>query len=138
MKECPKCEACYADNVNSCPHDQTPTRLSLPGEPLLANRYLLEKRIGSGAMGKVYLAKDKNLGTRRVAVKTVRQELLNSDDLQEGEAIARFEREARAAASISHPHIVDVTDFGETIEKTRQYFYNAKREIGRRWIYQGR
>ncbi len=62
------------------------------------------------------MARDENLGTRRVAVKTVRQDILNSDDLQEGEAIARFEREARAAASISHPHIVDVTDFGETAE----------------------
>ena len=65
-------------------------------------------------MGQVYLATDKNLGTRRVAVKTVRQDILNSDDLQEGEAIARFEREAMSAASISHPHIVDVTDFGES------------------------
>jgi len=116
MKECPKCELCFADEVNFCPHDQSKTRVTLPGEPLLANRYLLEKRIGRGAMGQVYLAKDENLGTRRVAVKTVRQDILNSDDLQEGEAIARFEREARSAASISHPHIVDVTDFGETAE----------------------
>ncbi len=116
MKECPKCELCFADEVNFCPHDQSKTRVSLPGARLLANRYLLEKRIGRGAMGQVYLAKDENLGTRRVAVKTVRQDILNSEDLQEGEAIARFEREARAAASISHPHIVDVTDFGETAE----------------------
>ena len=116
MKECPKCELCYADVVNFCPHDQTATRLSLPGTPLLANRYLIEKRLGRGAMGQVYLAQDKNLGTRRVAVKTVRQDVLNSDDLQEGEAIARFEREAMAAASVSHPHVVDVTDFGESAE----------------------
>ena len=67
-------------------------------------------------MGQVYLAKDENLGTRKVAVKTVRQDLLNSENLQEGEAIARFEREARSAASISHPNIVDVTDFGETAD----------------------
>lgn len=116
MKECPKCELCYADDVNFCPHDQTPTRASLPGTPLLANRYFIEKRLGRGAMGQVYLARDKNLGTRRVAVKTVRQDILNSEDLQEGEAIARFEREAMSAASVSHPNVVDVTDFGESAE----------------------
>ncbi len=116
MKECPKCEVCYEDNVNYCPHDQTQTRLSLPGGRLLANRYLLEKRIGRGAMGQVYVANDTNLGTRRVAVKTVRQDILSSDDLAEGEAIVRFEREAMSAASIRHPHIVDVTDFGESAD----------------------
>ncbi len=116
MKECPKCEVCYEDNVNLCPVDQVATRMALPGPQLLANRYFLEKRIGRGAMGQVYIAKDENLGTRRVAVKTVRQDILNSENLQEGEAIARFEREARSAASISHPNIVDVTDFGETEE----------------------
>ena len=114
MKECPKCELCFSDEVNFCPDDQSQTRISLPGAKLLADRYLIEKRLGRGAMGQVYLARDENLGTRYVAVKTVRQDILNSDDLQEGEAIARFEREARSAASISHPHIVDVTDFGET------------------------
>ena len=116
MKECPKCELCYADEVNFCPQDQTQTRLSLPGTQLLANRYWIEKRLGRGAMGQVYLARDKNLGTRRVAVKTVREDILNSEDLQEGEAIARFEREAMSAASVTHPHVVDVTDFGESTE----------------------
>jgi len=116
MKECPKCELCYADEVNFCPQDQTQTRLSLPGTQLLANRYWIEKRLGRGAMGQVYLARDRNLGTRRVAVKTVRQDILNSEDLQEGEAIARFEREAMSAASVTHPHVVDVTDFGESAE----------------------
>lgn len=116
MKECPKCELCFSDDVNFCPHDQSQTRSSLPGDKLLANRYLLEKRIGRGAMGQVYLARDQNLGTRRVAVKTVRQDILSSEDLQEGEVIARFEREAMSAASISHPHVVDVTDFGKTTD----------------------
>lgn len=114
MRECPKCEICYGDEVQFCPQDQTPTRHTMPGTQLLAGRYFFEKRLGRGAMGQVYLAKDENLGTRRVAVKTVRQDLLNSDDLQEGEAIARFEREAQSAASIIHPNVVGVTDFGKT------------------------
>lgn len=113
MRECPKCEICYPDAVEVCPQDQTPTKYALPGPMVLAGRYYLEKKLGRGAMGQVYLARDDNIG-KKVAVKTVRQDLLNSDDLQEGEAIARFEREARAAASIRHPHCVDVTDFGKT------------------------
>lgn len=116
MKECPKCETCYPDSVVTCPADQTPTRSSLPGEKLLAGRYLLMRRIGRGAMGQVYLANDNKFQDRKVAVKTVRQDILNSDDLSEGEAIVRFEREAQAAASIQHPNTVSVTDFGETPE----------------------
>jgi ribosomal protein L37E len=65
-------------------------------------------------MGQVYLARDQNLATRRVAVKTVRPDILSDEDMQEGEAIARFEREAHAAASIQHPNVVDVTDFGKS------------------------
>lgn len=113
MRDCPKCETCYPDAVEMCPQCQTQTKFALPGPMVLSSRYYLEKRIGRGAMGQVYLARDENIG-KKVAVKTVRQDLLNSDDLQEGEAIARFEREARAAASIRHPHCVDVTDFGKT------------------------
>jgi eukaryotic-like serine/threonine-protein kinase len=114
MKECPKCEACYPDDVAACPNEGTATRLSLPGEQLLAGRYFLTRRLGRGAMGQVYLAKDTKFASRNVAVKTVRQDILSSDDLQEGEAIARFEREAQAAASIQHPNTVSVTDFGES------------------------
>jgi serine/threonine-protein kinase len=116
MKECSKCELCFPDDVNFCPHDQTQTRPSLPGAQLLADRYFLEKRLGRGAMGQVYLARDKKFSTRKVAVKTVRQDILSSEDLQEGEAIARFEREAEAAASVQHPNTVSVTDFGESSE----------------------
>jgi serine/threonine protein kinase len=114
MRECPKCEICFADEVAFCPHDRSETRHTMPGTQLLANRYFLESRLGRGAMGQVYLATDKNLGSRKVAVKTVRQDLLNSEDLAEGEAIARFEREAMSAASIRHPNTVAVTDFGKT------------------------
>ena len=116
MKECPKCELCFPDDVAACPHDETATRLSLPGPQTIADRYLLESRLGRGAMGQVYLASDKKFATKKLAVKTVRQDILSSDDLQEGEAIARFEREAQAAASIQHPNTVSVTDFGETAD----------------------
>jgi serine/threonine protein kinase len=114
MKECPKCEVCYGDEIAACPVDGTATRVSLPGPQLLAGRYLLESRLGRGAMGQVYLAKDTKFSTKKLAVKTVRQDILSSDDLQEGEALVRFEREAQAAASIQHPNTVSVTDFGET------------------------
>ncbi len=116
MRECPRCEVCYEDDVLICPQDTVNTKYTLPGATLLSQRYLLEKRLGRGAMGQVYLARDQNLVTRRVAVKTVRPDILSDEDLQEGEAIARFEREARAAASIRHPNVVDVTDFGKSPE----------------------
>ena len=114
MRECARCETCYPDEILHCPTDGNQTRTTLPGNLLLARRYRLEKRLGRGAMGQVYLANDQNLGTRKVAVKTVRPDLLNSEDLQEGEALRRFEGEARAAAAIQNPHVVAVTDFGKS------------------------
>src|SRR3954451_13035617 len=116
MRECPRCETCFEDDVLACPADNNNTRQTLPGSTLLANRYQIKKRLGRGAMGQVYLALDKNLLTREVAIKTVRPDLLNDEDLQHGEAIQRFEREARTAASIRHPNVVDVTDFGQSPE----------------------
>src|SRR5216684_1184916 len=116
MRECPRCERCYEDEVLLCPDDQAKTKHTLPGTTLLNRRYRLDKRLGRGAMGQVYLARDENLITRRVAVKTIRPDVLSDEDLQEGEAIARFEREARTAASIQHPNVIDVTDFGKSEE----------------------
>ena len=116
MRECPRCERCYEDEAAVCPDDQSKTKPTLPGTTLLHGRYRLEKRLGRGAMGQVYLARDENLLVRRVAVKTIRPDVLSDEDLQEGEAIARFEREARTAASIQHPNVIAVTDFGKSEE----------------------
>ena len=116
MRECPRCERCYEDDAVVCPDDQSKTKHTLPGTTLLNGRYRLEKRLGRGAMGQVYLARDENLVTRRVAVKTIRPDVLSDEDLQEGEAIARFEREARTAASIQHHNVIAVTDFGKSEE----------------------
>jgi serine/threonine protein kinase/ribosomal protein L40E len=116
MRECPRCEQCFEDDTLACPEDQSKTKATLPGTTVLNGRYRLAKRLGRGAMGQVYLARDENLITRRVAVKTIRPDVLSDEDLQEGEAIARFEREARTAASIQHPNVIDVTDFGKSVE----------------------
>jgi len=116
MRECPRCELCYEDDAVVCSNDQSKTKHTLPGTTLLNGRYRLEKRLGRGAMGQVYLARDENLVTRRVAVKTIRPDVLSDEDLQEGEAIARFEREARTAASIQHHNVIAVTDFGKSEE----------------------
>ena len=116
MRECPRCERCYEDEILVCSDDQTKTKSTLPGTTVLNARYRLEKRLGRGAMGQVYLGRDENLITRRVAVKTIRPDVLTDEDLQEGEAIARFEREARTAASVQHPNVIGVTDFGKSEE----------------------
>ena len=70
------------------------------------SRYRLVESLGSGGMGDVYRAEDTRLG-RAVAVKVLRAKL--ADDLS---ARARFEREARAVAVLSHPNILAIHDFG--------------------------
>jgi tRNA A-37 threonylcarbamoyl transferase component Bud32 len=74
-------------------------------------RYEIEREIGRGAMGVVYLAHDPRL-QRRVAVKTYTLPDGISEDLAK-EFHERFLREARAAASLSHPGIVTIFDAGE-------------------------
>lgn len=73
---------------------------------VIAGRYALERLLGRGGMGLVFQARHVAVG-RRVAVKILRPEYARSD-----EAVARFHREAKAAASVGSPHIVEVIDFG--------------------------
>ena len=73
---------------------------------LLEGRYAVEAFVAHGGMASVYLATDTRL-ERRVAVKVLHAHL--SDDR---ETLARFEREARAAARLSHPDVVAVYDQG--------------------------
>jgi tRNA A-37 threonylcarbamoyl transferase component Bud32 len=73
---------------------------------VLGERYTLERRLGAGGMAAVWLAEDAALG-RRVAVKVIAETLALDERYRQ-----RFEREARAAASVSHPHIVPVYDYG--------------------------
>ena len=69
-------------------------------------RYEIQRRLGRGGMGAVYVAHDPVLG-RMVAIKVF------AGDLDLPDARERFSREARAAAALSHPNIVTVYDFGE-------------------------
>lgn len=72
----------------------------------LDGKYLIERELGRGGMGTVYLAT--HVGTERpVAVKVIAPQYM-----ERAEFIERFRREARAAGRLRHPNVVDVTDFG--------------------------
>jgi serine/threonine protein kinase len=73
---------------------------------VLDEKYRLERLIGQGGMGAVYLAT--HLGTERyVALKLITPQFMSNEEFVE-----RFKREARAAGRLRHPNVVDVTDFG--------------------------
>jgi CHASE2 domain-containing sensor protein len=88
----------------------TPDRLP-PGASLMLGRYQVERELGRGAMGAVYLGKDSKIG-RFVAIKT----MALSEEF-EGAALLdarkRFFREAETAGRLQHPHIVTIFDVGE-------------------------
>lgn len=73
----------------------------------ILGRYKIVERIGSGGMGVVWKANDLVLD-RYVALKILRPEMSEDDDF-----VSRFRREAKAAASLSHPNIVSIYDVGE-------------------------
>ncbi len=76
-------------------------------DSLLGGRYKLGQMIGTGGMADVYIAKDTRLA-RQVAVK-----ILRSDLARDPSFVARFRKEALAAAGLNHPGIVAVYDSGE-------------------------
>jgi serine/threonine-protein kinase len=94
-------------------------------EPMLGGRYRVERLLGSGGMGRVYLAVDQSVGQsmgqsiarssgatgRRVAVKVVAPPL----DARARDGWARFVREARVVAGLHHPNLVAVLDFHEEL-----------------------
>ncbi|AKF11175.1 serine/threonine-protein kinase [Sandaracinus amylolyticus] len=78
--------------------------------PEKIGRYVVDRLLGQGAMGSVYLGRDPALD-RKVAIKTVRD--LDLDEKHKKSFLERFKNEARAAARLSHPSIVAVYDVGE-------------------------
>jgi serine/threonine-protein kinase len=79
---------------------------SLVAGATLGGKYVLERRLGAGAMGTVFAAENIEIG-RRVAIKVLNGRLAGDQAL-----LTRFRMEARAAALIRHPGIVDVLDMG--------------------------
>jgi len=79
---------------------------------LIGNRYRVESQVASGGMATVYLATDQRLD-RQVAIKVIHQHLANDSNFQE-----KFVLEAKTAAKLSHPNLVNVFDQGSDLGTT--------------------
>lgn len=110
MKKCPQCGREYQDTNSICTSDGT--ALEKAGDALvgqtLADKYRVEEHLSEGGMGTVYRATH-ILMDKTVAIKVLHPSLAADDKI-----VQRFSREARAASRISHPHALNVTDFGES------------------------
>ncbi|MBK6576256.1 MAG: serine/threonine protein kinase [Sandaracinaceae bacterium] len=112
MRICPRCGLKYPNDQSRCFVDNA--TLEQTADPwlgqTLAGRYLIEEMIGEGGMATVYRARH-TLVDRPVAVKIMAPHLRGSEQLAE-----RFRREAKNAAALSHPNIIEIHDHGETAE----------------------
>jgi serine/threonine-protein kinase len=115
MRYCPTCGSRYADEVAFCPHDGIGTQALVEQaaagtDPLLGqvldSRYRVDKQVGEGGMGVVYLATHTSL-KKKLALKVLRGDLARDKDV-----VQRFMQEAQAATSIGHENIIDISDFG--------------------------
>ncbi len=84
--------------------------LNQPGEKPTLGRYQIQRELGQGAMGTIYLGIDPKIN-RQVAIKTLAYQSLDSKELPQVKD--RFFREAEAAGNLSHPNIVTIYDVGE-------------------------
>ena len=113
-KLCPQCGTRYDGSNRFCTLDGATLVLENPTDSLtgalLADRYLVDRKLGEGGMGEVYLAEHIRM-KRKVAVKVMRAWLT-----KDPAAISRFHREAENASQITHPNVAGVYDFGETSE----------------------
>ena len=110
MKICPRCSDLFGDDAAFCPHDGNALEKSKDrflGRTIAA-RYRLIRKLGSGGMSVVYLARHE-LISRLSAIKILRPELSLIAEHRE-----RFLREARAVNRINHENIVEITDVGES------------------------
>ncbi|MBI3181445.1 MAG: protein kinase [Myxococcales bacterium] len=103
---CSRCGRPSPQNPHPRRAGDEPTFIPIRLDDVLEGKWRLEKKIGEGGMGTVYLAKDLQLD-RPVAVKILSSSLLNDP-----EVVARFEREAKVTAGLDHPNIVPVHAVG--------------------------
>lgn len=111
---CPACAQRFSSDARFCPFDGEPLTESARYDPtadplqgrVIDDRYEILDLIGEGGMGSVYRARHVRLG-RSFALKALKRELSVDPELS-----ARFIREAKAAAAISHPNVVQISDFG--------------------------
>lgn len=114
MKSCPSCGLKYRDDEERCFVDGAglePVADARIGA-LLKGRYQVESVLGEGGMAVVYRARN-TLVERPVAVKIMNAHLASDAGLKE-----RFRREAKNAAAVAHPNIIDIYDYGETDDGT--------------------
>jgi protein kinase-like protein/PDZ domain-containing protein/GAF domain-containing protein len=107
VHECPTCGRCYDATEETCSVDGSELSPSIPVERLIMGRYRLDRRLERGGMGAIFEATDTHLG-RQVAVKVLHGALMGE------EVTRRFEAEARLTASLHHPNVVTVFDYGTT------------------------
>jgi serine/threonine-protein kinase len=121
---CPVCRQHFSgSDARFCPFDGEPlvgaSDWNPSADPLLGaivdKRYEVVEVLGEGGMGTVYRVRHAALG-REFALKALRRELATDRDLS-----ARFIQEARAAAAVSHPSVVQIIDFG-TLPTGQAYF----------------
>lgn len=87
--------------------------MSLHGQQL--GRYQLLHLLGAGGMGEVYLAEDTRIA-RQIAIKVIKSDVMPYPDTTTAQEVNRlFLREAKAIATLQHPHILPLFDYGEDI-----------------------
>jgi serine/threonine-protein kinase len=108
---CSTCGSIYHKDFPRCPADGAEVVMT-ERDPLIGGaigHYMIDKLLGEGGMGRVYLAHHAHLPNKRYAIK-----VLLGDHAASATMRTRFTREAERASQLDHPNVVKVVDFGQT------------------------